>query len=228
MWYGKGPGVDRCGDVLRHGNAHGSSTHGGVLLCAGDDHVASSSTLPHQTDHMFASVMSPLLYPAHVQDILDFGLLGWAMSRYSGCWVGFKSVAEVVESAASVSIDANRLEINLPDDFEMPPGGLNVRLSEDRMATEERLQRHMVYAALAFARANRIDRTMIEAKKARLGIIATGKAYLDVRQALDDLGISEKQAREIGLRIYKVGMVWPLEKEGVRKFAEGGWQARRI
>ena len=221
MWYGKGPGVDRCGDVLRHGNAHGSSPHGGVLLCAGDDHVAISSTLPHQTDHMFASVMSPLLYPAHVQDILDFGLLGWAMSRYSGCWVGFKSIAEVVESAASVLIDPDRLDIALPTDFEMPPGGLNIRWPEDRMATEERLQQHMVYAALAFARANKIDRTMIGAKKARLGIIATGKAYLDVRQALDDLGISENQARDIGLRIYKVGMVWPLEKEGVRKFAEG-------
>ena len=221
MWYGKGPGVDRCGDVLRHGNAHGSSPHGGVLLCAGDDHIATSSTLPHQTDHNFASVMSPLLYPAHVQDILDFGLLGWAMSRYSGCWVGFKTIAEVVESAASVTIGPNRLKIDLPDDFEMPPGGLNVRWPEDRMATEERLQEHMVYAALAFARANRIDRTMIGGKKARLGILATGKAYLDVRQALDDLGISEKQAGEIGLRIYKVGMVWPLEREGLREFAQG-------
>ncbi len=220
MWYGKGPGVDRTGDVFRHANAAGSSRHGGVLVVAGDDHGASSSTMPHQTEHSFLSWMMPVLHPATVQEYLDFGLLGFAMSRYSGCWVGFTAVAETVESSASVHVDPHRVEIVEPD-FLMPEGGLNIRWPDDRWEQEIRLQRHKVYAAIAFARANGIDRMEIDTPKPRIGIITTGKSYLDVCQALEDLGIDDSLAAEIGLRVYKVGMTWPLEPEGARHFAEG-------
>jgi indolepyruvate ferredoxin oxidoreductase len=221
MWYGKGPGVDRCGDVFRHANAAGTSRHGGVLAVAGDDHVASSSTLPHQTDHNFVAAMIPLLYPAGVQDILDFGMLGWAMSRYSGCWVGLKSVAETVESSASVSIDPDRFHYVVPNDFEMPEGGLGMRWPDVPLEQEYRLQRYKAYAALAFARANKLDHIVVDSPKPRFGIVTAGKSYLDVRQALDDLGIDDAEAARIGIRVYKVGMVWPLERDGMRQFAEG-------
>ncbi|MCG8694124.1 MAG: indolepyruvate ferredoxin oxidoreductase family protein [Minwuiales bacterium] len=220
MWYGKGPGVDRSGDVFRHGNAAGTSPYGGVLAIAGDDHGAVSSTLPHQTEHNFASWMMPVLHPATVQEYLDFGLLGFAMSRYSGCWVGFTAVSETVESSASVYVDPHRLEFYRPD-FVLPQDGLNIRWSDNPMEQEYRLQHYKLYAALAFARANDIDRTVIDTPKPRLGIITTGKSYLDVRQALEDLGIDDDLAAEIGLRVYKVGMTWPLEPEGARHFAEG-------
>jgi len=225
MWYGKGPGVDRCGDVFRHANAAGTSRHGGVLVVAGDDHAARSSTLPHQTDHIFKAVMMPLLAPSGVQEYLDLGIHGWALSRYSGCWTAFKAVADTVESSASVDIDPQRVQILLPEDFQLPPGGLNIRWPDPPLVQEERLLHHKLYAALAYCRANRLTRIVIDARDAgtpaRLGIITAGKAYLDVRQALDDLGIDERLAAEIGIRLYKVGMTWPLEAEGVRRFAEG-------
>ena len=221
MWYGKGPGVDRCGDVLKHGNAAGTSPNGGVLICAGDDHGATSSTLPHQSDHMFMAAMLPILYPAGVQEVLDFGLLGWAMSRYSGCWIGFKCVAETVESSASVYVSPDRIKVRIPNSFDMPDGGLNIRWPDDIHAQEARLQTHKAYAALAFARTNKIDRVVIDSPRPRLGIITCGKSYLDVRQALEDLGIDDKLAAKIGIRLYKVGMIWPLERDGVREFAEG-------
>jgi indolepyruvate ferredoxin oxidoreductase len=221
IWYGKGPGVDRCGDVIRHANAAGTAANGGVLAILGDDHAAVSSTLPHQNEHNMASWMMPMLYPANVQEYLDYGHLGWAMSRYSGCWVGFKCVSEIVESAASVYVDPDRLKIVMPDDFEMPPGGLSARWPDDRFEQELRLQRYKVYAALAFARANRLNQVVIDSPKPRFGIATTGKSYLDVRQALDDLGIDDEMAAAIGLRVFKVGMPWPLEPQAVREFASG-------
>ncbi len=221
MWYAKGPGVDRSGDVLKHGNSAGSSPHGGVLLLAGDDHTAKSSTLAHQCEHTFADAMIPVLNPAGVQECLDLGLYGWAMSRYSGCWVGFKTIAETVDSSASVYVDPTRVQIAMPSDFEMPAGGLNIRWPDPPLQQEERLHRHKVYAALAFARANKLDRIVIDSPKRRLGIVTAGKSYLDVRQALDDLGIDDAMAAEIGLSVYKVAMTWPLEREGMRAFAEG-------
>ena len=220
LWYGKGPGVDRCGDVFRHANAAGSSRHGGVLAIAGDDHAARSSTVPHQIEHAFKAVMMPVLAPSGVQDYLDLGLHGWAMSRYSGCWVAFKAVADTVESSASVYVDPHRIEIVLPD-LPLPPGGLNIRWPDDRLAQEERLLHHKLYAALAYARVNRLNQIVIDSPNPRLGIITCGKSYLDVRQAFDDLGIDDQLAAEIGIRLYKVGMVWPLEAEGVRQFAQG-------
>ncbi len=224
MWYGKGPGVDRCGDVFRHANAAGTSKHGGVLVVAGDDHAAKSSSLPHQTEHIFKAVMMPILVPANVQEYLDYGLHGWAMSRYSGCWVAFKAVADTVETSASVYVDAHRTDIVVPTELELPPGGLNIRWPDPSLQQEERLLHHKLYAAVTYARINALNRIVFDtpsSKCARLGIITSGKSYLDVRQALDDLGIDERVAGEIGLRLYKVGMVWPLEAEGVRTFARG-------
>jgi indolepyruvate ferredoxin oxidoreductase len=221
MWYGKGPGVDRSGDPLKHGNSAGSAPLGGVLLLAGDDHTCKSSTLAHQSEFAFIDASIPVLNPAGIDDILDLGLYGWAMSRYSGCWVAFKTVAETMDSSASVSADPGRIDIGLPSDFEMPPGGLNIRWPDQPLDQEYRLHRYKLAAALAFARANRLDRIVIDCSQPRFGIVTTGKAYLDVRQALEDLGIGESQARDIGLRLYKVAMSWPLEPEGVRRFAEG-------
>jgi indolepyruvate ferredoxin oxidoreductase len=221
MWYGKGPGVDRCGDVFRHANAAGTSRHGGVIVCAGDDHAAKSSTLPHQTDHIFKAVLMPVLYPASVQEYLDLGVHAYAMSRYSGCWVAFKCVTDVVESSASVHVDPDRVQVRIPADVPLPPDGLNIRWPDPFLVQEERLLHHKLYAALAYCRANNLNRVVIDSPRARLGIITSGKAYMDVRQALDDLGIDDRLAAEIGIRLYKVGMTWPLESEGVRRFAQG-------
>ncbi|HMM56487.1 MAG TPA: indolepyruvate ferredoxin oxidoreductase family protein [Rudaea sp.] len=221
MWYGKGPGVDRCGDVFKHGNAAGTSKHGGVLALAADDHACRSSTLPHGSELEFVSAMMPVLNPAGVQDILDMGLLGWAMSRFTGRWVGFKTIAETVESSASVNVNPHQLDIVIPQDFELPPGGLNIRWPDPPLDQEMRLHQYAVKAACAFARANQLDRIVLDSPKARLGIVTTGKSYLDVLQALEYLGISESDAREIGIRVYKVGMTWPLEPIGIREFAKG-------
>jgi indolepyruvate ferredoxin oxidoreductase len=221
MWYGKGPGVDRSGDVFKHGNNAGSSSHGGVLVLAGDDHTCKSSTLAHQSEYAFMDAMIPVLNPAGVQEILDYGLVGWAMSRYAGCWVAFKTIAETMDSSASVWAEPSRVRTVEPTDFVMPEGGLNIRWPDQPLDQEMRLHRYKLYAALAFARANKLDRIVIDSPKPRFGIVTTGKSYLDVMQALEDLGIDEAHAAEIGIRVYKVGMVWPLEREGARHFAEG-------
>ena len=221
MWYGKGPGVDRCGDVFKHANAAGTSVHGGVLALAADDHACRSSTLPHGSEDEFVSAMMPVLNPAGVQDILDMGLLGWAMSRYTGRWIGFKTIAETVESSASVQVDPFARRIVLPEDFEMPAGGLNIRWPDPPLDQEMRLHRYAVKAAQAFARANGIDRVVMDSPRARLGIVTTGKSYLDVLQALEYLGLDEQACADIGIRVYKVGMSWPLEPEGIARFAQG-------
>jgi len=221
LWYGKGPGVDRSGDAFRHGNAAGSSRFGGVLVIAGDDHAAKSSTFPHQTDHFFKSMMMPVLAPAGVQEYIDFGVHGYALSRYSGCWVAFKALADTVETSASVDVDPDRVDIRMPTDFTLPPDGLNIRWPDPPLVQERRLLNFKLYAALAYCRANALNRIVIDAPAPRLGIITSGKSYLDVRQAFDDLGIDDALAARIGIRLYKVGMVWPLEADGVRQFAEG-------
>jgi len=226
MWYGKGPGVDRCGDVFKHMNHSGTAKHGGVLLVAGDDHSAYSSTLAHQSDHQFAAAIIPVLYPANVQDYLDLGIHGWAMSRYSGLVVGLKAISDTAESSASVDGSPFRVQVKIPEDFTMPPGGVNSRLltgplRAQVLGQEALMQDYKAYAAVAYARANKLNHTVIDAPKARLGIIASGKAYLDVREALDELGIDARAAADIGVRVFKVAMPWPLEPESVREFATG-------
>ena len=192
-----------------------------MLLLAGDDHTCKSSTLPHQSEYAFMDACIPVLNPSGVQELLDLGLYGWAMSRYSGCWIAFKTIAETVDSSASVEVGPERVEILQPDDFEMPPGGLNIRWPDQPLDQEYRLHRYKLYAALAFARANHLDRMVIDSPRPRFGIVTTGKSYLDVRQALDDLGIDDARAADIGIRVYKVAMSWPLEREGIRRFTEG-------
>ncbi|MBN0989413.1 indolepyruvate ferredoxin oxidoreductase family protein [Amphritea pacifica] len=220
LWYGKGPGVDRTGDVLKHANAFGTSEYGGVLAVAGDDHASKSSTLPHQSDYAFMDAMIPVLYPSGIQEMLDYGLYGWAMSRFSGCWVGLKALAEVMDSAISANLDYQRLEISLPEHFERPADGLNARWPDKPLQQEARLHRYKIAAAQAFCRQNRLDKIVIDTAQPRLGIVTTGKSYLDVLQALEDLGISHAQAAELGIRLYKVAMPWPLEPEGIYEFAE--------
>jgi indolepyruvate ferredoxin oxidoreductase len=221
MWYGKGPGVDRCGDVFKHANAAGTSPHGGVLALAGDDHGAKSSTLPHQSDHIFKACMMPVLFPATVQEYLDLGLHGFAMSRFAGVWVGVKTVTEVVEASASVVVDPERVNIVLPQDFHLPPGGLNIRWPDTPLEQEARLLDYKLYAALAYCRANKLNHTVVDSPHARFGIVASGKAYLDTRQALIDLGLDDETCARVGLRLFKCGMVWPLEAQTIRGFAEG-------
>ena len=221
LWYGKGPGVDRTGDVFKHANAAGTSRFGGVLAVAGDDHACKSSTLPHQSDYGFMDASMPVLNPAGIQDILDMGLYGWAMSRFSGCWIGFKALAENMDSSISANLDPARINIRIPTDFQMPEGGLNSRWPDKPMEQEERLHRYKLEAAKAFCRANRLDHTVLSASNPRLGIVTTGKAYLDVIQALADLGLGETEREAIGLTVYKVAMPWPLEPEGIFEFAAG-------
>jgi indolepyruvate ferredoxin oxidoreductase len=222
MWYGKGPGVDRCGDVFKHANAAGTSKHGGVLAVAGDDHNCRSSTLPHGSEHEFVSAMMPVLNPAGVQDILDMGLLGWAMSRFTGRWVGFKTIAETVESSASVDVDpfacrsccramtnsrCRRRPQHPLAGSAAGPGDAPASLRGQGRAGVRARQRHRPHR----------DRSA----NARLGIVTTGKSYLDVLQALEYLGLDEDACRGLGIRVYKVGMTWPLEPVGIRAFARG-------
>ena len=221
MWYGKGPGVDRCGDVFKHGNNAGSARHGGVIVLAGDDHAAKSSSTAHQSDHILHHCGIPVLYPSSVQEYIDYGLHAWAMSRYSGLWVSMKCVTDIIESGAVVDLDPDRVRIVTPTDFIMPPGGLNIRWPDAVLDQEVRMNHYKWYAALAYARANKLNRIIWDSPAPKIGIITAGKSYLDTRQALADLGIDEQAAREIGLRLYKVGMTWPLDAPGVQEFARG-------
>jgi indolepyruvate ferredoxin oxidoreductase len=222
IWYGKGPGVDRSGDALKHANAAGTLKHGGVLAFAGDDHMAKSSTSAHQSEFAFVDAFIPVIAPAGVQEFLDLGQHGFAMSRFSGLWAGFKCIGETVDSAATVSVGIDRVNPIIPTDFEMPADGVNSKLIvAEFLALEETLHKYKLPAALAYARANRLDRVVWSGPRRRIGIITSGKSYLDVRQALDELGIDEKTAAEIGLAVYKVAMTWPLETEGARAFAAG-------
>ncbi|MCW5654929.1 indolepyruvate ferredoxin oxidoreductase family protein [Hydrogenophaga sp.] len=220
IWYGKGPGVDRCSDVFKHANMAGTSPLGGVIAVAGDDHVAKSSTAAHQSDHIFKACGLPVFFPATVQEILDLGLHAFAMSRFSGVWAGMKTIQEIVESSATTLIDPEHVNIVIPD-FEMPPGGVHIRWPDHALDQEARLYDHKWYAALAYIRANRLNHNVIAGPNDRFGVIASGKAYNDTRQALLDLGLDDETCRRIGLRLHKVAVVWPLEAQITREFATG-------
>lgn len=221
IWYGKGPGVDRCSDVFKHANMAGTAKHGGVIAIAGDDHVSKSSTAAHQSDHIFKACGLPVFFPSNVQDILDMGLHAFAMSRFSGVWSGMKTIQEVVESSASVSVDPDRVKIVLPEDFVMPPGGLHIRWPDAPLEQEARLFDYKWYAALAYVRANRLNHDVVSGPNDRYGIIASGKAFNDTRQALADLGLDDDTCRQLGIRVHKVNVVWPLEATITREFAQG-------
>ncbi|MFZ9373049.1 MAG: indolepyruvate ferredoxin oxidoreductase family protein [Burkholderiaceae bacterium] len=220
IWYGKGPGVDRCSDVFKHANMAGTTPWGGVIAVAGDDHVAKSSTAAHQSDHIFKACGLPVFFPASVQDILDLGVHALAMSRFAGVWAGMKTIQEIVESSATAMIDPQRVEVVLPE-FAMPPGGVHIRWPDTALEQEARLFDYKWYAALAYIRANRLNHNVIESPNDRFGLIASGKAYNDTRQALLDLGLDDDTCRRIGIRLHKVAVVWPLEAQTTREFATG-------
>lgn len=220
IWYGKGPGVDRAGDALKHGNAYGSSPHGGVVVVAGDDHGCVSSSMPHQSDVAFMASFIPTLNPASIAEYLEYGLYGFALSRYSGMWVGFKAVSETVESAASIELRPLP-EFKTPDDFTPPPAGLHYRWPDlPSPQIEERMEAKL-NAVAAFARSNPIDRRLYDLDEARFGIVTTGKGHMDTLEALERLGLDEARCRDLGLDVYKVGMVWPLERNGILEFVHG-------
>ena len=222
LWYGKGPGVDRTGDVFRHANFAGTSKHGGVLALMGDDHTAKSSTTAHQSEYHFIDVMIPILNPAGVQEILDYGLYGWAMSRFCGSWVALKSMHETVESTAVIDGSLERVNIVIPQDFAMPEGGLNIRLRDTILGQEARLHDYKRDAMLAFVRANKLNKYITSGgRKPKIGIITVGKSYLDVRQALDELGIDEVKCNDLGLRLYKIACPWPISRQDLKQFADG-------
>ena len=220
IWYGKGPGVDRCSDVFKHANMAGTTPWGGVLAVAGDDHVAKSSTAAHQSDHIFKACGLPVFFPASVQDVLDMGVHGIALSRFAGIWSGMKTIQEIVESSATAEIDPERVKIILPE-FEMPAGGIHIRWPDPALDQEARLFDYKWYAALAYIRANKLNHNVVQGPHDRFGIIASGKAFNDTRQALLDLGLDDATCQRLGIRVHKVGVVWPLESHSVREFATG-------
>lgn len=220
LWYGKGPGVDRSGDVMRHANMAGSSAFGGVVMAMGDDHTGESSTTLHQSDWAMVDAYMPVLSPAGVQEILDFGLYANALSRFAGVWVGLKLMKDTVEVTSVVDGDPHRLEFVTPD-FEMPDGGLNIRLVDDRILQEERMVDYKRFAAEAFAKANKINKRVWGKPGAKIGFVAAGKNYLDLVHSLSLLGIDRTQAEGMGLTTYKVGQVWPLDMQGFQEWAEG-------
>ncbi|QPZ89764.1 indolepyruvate ferredoxin oxidoreductase family protein [Thioclava electrotropha] len=220
LWYGKGPGVDRSGDVMRHANMAGTSKHGGVLMAMGDDHTGESSTVLHQSDWAMVDAYMPVLSPAGVQEILDFGLYGYALSRFAGVWVGLKTMKDTVEATAVVDGDPFRQDFVIPD-FKMPEGGLNIRLGDTPVAQEARMIDFKRYAAEAFARANRIDNRVWGKPGAKIGLVAAGKNWLDLTHALSLLGIDEAEAERLGITTYKIGQTFPLDMTSFHEWAEG-------
>jgi len=220
IWYGKGPGVDRCSDVFKHANMAGTTPWGGVIAVAGDDHIAKSSTAAHQSDQIFIACGSPVFFPSGVQDILDLGIHAFAMSRFCGLWSGMKTIQEIVESSATVIIDPAKVHTLIPQ-FDMPLGGLHIRWPDDALSQEARLFNYKWAAALAYIRANKLNHNVIEGAQDRYGIVASGKAYNDTREALQNLGLDDLTCQRVGIRLHKVNVSWPLEPETVSDFALG-------
>ncbi|GAA6175086.1 indolepyruvate ferredoxin oxidoreductase family protein [Sulfitobacter pacificus] len=220
LWYGKGPGVDRTGDVMRHANMAGSSVHGGVLMAMGDDHTGESSTVLHQSEWAMVDAYMPVVSPAGVQEILDYGIYGWALSRFSGLWVGLKTMKDTVEATSVVNGDPNRMQLVTPD-FDMPEGGLNIRLGDTPHAQEARMIDYKRYAAEAFSHANKMDKRVWGKPGAKIGFVAAGKNWLDLIHAMSLLNIDENEAERLGISLYKVGQTFPLDMRGFHTFAEG-------
>jgi indolepyruvate ferredoxin oxidoreductase len=224
LWYGKAPGVDRASDALRHANAAGTARHGGVLLVAGDDHACKSSSYPSQSELLMQHLEIPVLAPASVQEVLDYGLYGWAMSRYAGLWVSLIALTDLMDGSAVIRVGPDRAPVVVPADVTLPRGGVHIRAGDDPRAQERRLREVKLPAAIAFARANGIDHVVFDADRPRLVVVASGKAWTDTRQALADLGIDARMARDIGLRLVKIGMPWPLDAATMRRLVAGSEQ----
>src|SRR5574343_1142412 len=220
IWYGKGPGVDRCSDVFKHANMAGTTPWGGVLAVAGDDHLAKSSTAAHQSDQIFQACNLPVFFPSSVQEVLDMGVHGIALSRYASLWSGMKTIQEIVESSATIEIDPQRVKVVLPP-LVLPAGGLHIRWPDASLDQEQRLFDHKLKAVLSYIRANRLNHTVVQGAHDRLGIMASGKAWNDTRQAMADLGLDDATCQRLGIRLHKVGVVWPLEAQLTREFATG-------
>ena len=220
LWYGKGPGVDRSGDVMRHANMAGTSQHGGVLMAMGDDHTGESSTTLHQSDFALIDAMMPILSPAGVQEILDYGLIGIAMSRFAGVWVGLKCIKDTIEVTSVVNGDPERLKISKPK-IDEPDGGLNIRLIDLPITQEERLHNYKRVAAEKFARENNLDRNIHGKSDAKIGFVAAGKNWLDLAHSMELLGLDEEECNRIGLKTYKIGMIWPLDTETFIEWSKG-------
>jgi indolepyruvate ferredoxin oxidoreductase len=219
LWYGKGPGVDRSGDVMRHANMAGTSPAGGVLMAMGDDHTGESSTVLHQSEFAMVDAYMPIVSPAGVQEVMDYGLYGWALSRFAGVWVGLKTMKDTVEVTSVVDGDPHRLSFVTPE-FEMPEGGLNIRLVDDRIDQEARLVAYKRHAAEAFSRANKMDKRVWGTEKAKIGFVAAGKNWLDLTHAMSLLNIDETEAERLGITTYKVGQTWPLDLRGFNAWAD--------
>ncbi len=221
LWYGKGPGVDRSGDVVRHANMAGTSPLGGVLMAMGDDHTGESSTVLHQSEWALMDAYMPIVSPAGVQEILDYGIYGIALSRYSGLWVGLKTMKDTIEVTSVVNGNPQRMQLATPSDHELPKGGLNIRLMDTAVVQEARLIDHKRYAAEAFAHANKIDRRMWGKPGARIGFVAAGKNWLDLLHAMSLLNIDASEAERLGITTYKIGQTFPLDMKGFHDWAEG-------
>lgn len=221
IWYGKNPGLDRSGDAFKHGNYAGTAKFGGVLAVVGDDHASKSSTICNQSEYTFMTHNMPVLAPGDVQDVYDFALFGWELSRYCGCWIGFKVEPNNMDRTQTVNVDPARVQITTPTDVDLPADGLSIRWPDDQPSQETRLLDFKHKAAQAFVRANKMDRTEFDRSNARFGIVTAGKSYLDVHEALNTLGIDEARANELGIAIYKVAMTWPMDPVGAKAFCEG-------
>ena len=222
IWYGKGPGVDRSGDVFRHANLAGTSPHGGVLVLMGDDHTCESSTTAHQSEFALVDAMIPILNPVNVSEIIEYGLHGWALSRFAGVWCGLKAVKDNIESTASIHSSLDDFSFVVPSTQGLPEEGLNIRTNDPPPVQEARLHQHKLNAVVAYAKANALNKVIWDGgEKPSIGIVSTGKSYLDTLQALEELGIDEAHAKELGIRLFKVGLAWPLEPDGIEAFADG-------
>ena len=221
MWYGKGPGLDRSMDAIRHGHMAGSSRHGGVLVMVGDDHALTSTDAPAAHEFAFVELMMPFLYPSTVQEALSYGLHGVALSRFCGAWVGYKAIPDTVDASALLPADPFDPAIVIPSELETPPDGLNLRIPDFWYRMEPRHRSYKLDAAVAYAQANRLNRVMLASRRPRYGIVATGKAWNDVRQALFELGIDDRTADDIGVAMLKLAMPFPFDAQTVRDFADG-------
>ncbi|MBP6682704.1 MAG: indolepyruvate ferredoxin oxidoreductase family protein [Halioglobus sp.] len=221
LWYGKGIGVDRAAEALKLGNLEGAAAKGGFLVVAGDDHGGKSSDSAHQSEQILMAAFVPILYPSSIDEIIEFGLFGWAMSRFSGCYVGLKCVTDTLDISGCIELPDPYRPYATPGDIQLPPEGLNLRPNLPPLVEEQWLVNYRLPAATAFARANGIDKVIIDGERRSLSIVSAGKAYLDVRQALSDLGLDEDNCRRLGVRLYKPGLVWPMDPQGLTRFARG-------